>query len=172
MAVAKQRPTIDLGAGAAALEQDLPRVLNVLGATSIEELGWRRHNRLTLLVPMSGTFQDKTTDYLLRLGFQAYREWPPSARFVNPETLDYRGAEDARFVPQLTSDACRTHIQYPDPHNNGTMVQLICCSATFEFYDVLHEVDSKFLWRNTDTFLLTINAIRKAFVSSYQGPFA
>jgi len=75
MAAINQQPALDPQAGAAALDEDLPRVLNALGAKTIEELGWSRPNRLTLLVPMSGSLGGQKDDYVLRLGFEAYRKW-------------------------------------------------------------------------------------------------
>lgn len=162
-------PTIDAQAGAAALDEDLPRVLELLGADSIEQLGWSRPNRLTLLVPMWGTHSGNRDEYLLRLGFQAYRRWPPSAQFVNPGTLAYRHPDDEKCMPRLTSDECHTHTSYAKP--GGGTVQLICCSAVLEFYEVLHDVKAEHVWRETDTFFTTIMAIRKAFGSAYGGRF-
>ena len=112
MASANEQPTADIQAGATALDEDIPRVLSVLEASSLEALGWSRPDRLSLLVPMDGVYQGKTDEYLLRLGFQAYRKWPPSARFVNPATLDYVYPQDQHFIPQLTSQECRTHAAY------------------------------------------------------------
>lgn len=170
MAAVKQQPALDPQAGAAALDEDLPRVLNALGAKAIEELGWSRPNRLTLLVPMSCSLGDQRDDYLLRLGFEAYRKWPPSAQFINPATLSYDHPKDQCFVPRLTSPECHTHAEYGRP-GGGTM-QLICCSATLEFYQVLHDVKPEHLWDEENTFLLTVMAIRKALGSFYGGRFA
>ena len=50
-------------------------------------------------------------------------------------------------------------------------IQLICCSATLEFYEVLHNVEQQHLWSESDTFFTTVMAIRKAFASFYQGRF-
>lgn len=170
MAKANEQPTLDVQAGAAALDEDIPRVLRLLRASSLEELGWSRPNRLSLLVPMSGTYQDTKDEYLLRLGFQAYRKWPPSAQFVNPETLAYVYPQDQHFVPKLTSPECHSHVAHQrNPQSNK--IQLICCSATLEFYDVLHGVEPQHVWRETDTFFTTITAIQKAFTSFYQGRF-
>lgn len=168
MATANVSPTLDAESGAAALDQDIPRVLKLEGVSSLEELGWSRPTKLTLFVPMRGILAGKTDEYLLSLGFQAYRKWPPSARFVNPETRTYSYPQDQHYVPRLTSPECQTHIAYP--RSPGT-IQLVCCSATLEFYEVLHSVESHHLWRETDTFFTTITAIRKAFTSSYQGRF-
>jgi hypothetical protein len=169
MARANEKPTLDVQAGAAALDEDIPRVLNLLGADSLEALGWRRSNRLTLLVPMSGVFQGAKDDFLLRLGFQAYRKWPPSAQFVNPSTHVYAHPTDQHFVPRLTSPECHTHTEYARP--GGGTLQLICCSATLEFYEVLHGVEPQHIWRETDTFLVTTTAIQKAMTSFYGGRF-
>jgi len=170
MASANEQPTADIQAGATALDEDIPRVLSVLEASSLEALGWSRPDRLSLLVPMDGVYQGKTDEYLLRLGFQAYRKWPPSARFVNPATLDYVYPQDRHFIPQLTSQECRTHAAYQRTPMSAR-IQLICCSATLEFYEVLHNVEQQHLWSESDTFFTTVMAIRKAFASFYQGRF-
>ena len=87
MAQTATAPTLDLVAGAAAFDRDIPRVLALLGAASLDALGWSRPNKLTLLVPMqTRDGQGKLEDFLLRLGFEAYPAWPPSAQFVNPAT--------------------------------------------------------------------------------------
>jgi hypothetical protein len=169
MAKANQLPALDVQAGATALDEDIPRVLRLLNADSLEQLGWSRPNRLTLLVPMTGTANGSTDRYMLRLGFQAYRTWPPSAQFVNPETGVYNHPADKHFIPRLASPECHTHDAYNGP-KGGTM-QLICCSAILEFYEISHHVEDQHVWRDTDTFFTTITAIRKAFVSSYGGRF-
>ncbi len=171
MARANELPTQDLQAGAAALDEDIPRVLRFIGVSSLEELGWSRPNKLSLLVPMVGTYQGKEDRYLLRLGFQAYRKWPPSAQFVNPETKGYVYPGDQRFVPKLTSPECHTHAAYRRTQQTPP-VQLVCCSATLEFYEVLHHVKPEHLWKETNTFLTTIMAIRKALTSFYGGRFS
>lgn len=171
MAKANEKPVLDLQAGAAALDADIPRVLRVMEASSLEELGWSRPSRLSLLVPMMGKIDGKTDEYMLRLGFQAYRTWPPSAQFVNPSTLAFDRTEDLHHIPKLTSGECQTHANYQE-NASGKKIQLICCSATLEFYDVLHGVADEHVWRDTDTFLTTINAIQRAFVSHYNGRFS
>jgi hypothetical protein len=168
MAAAGVAPTVDVLAGASALDEDIPRVLALKGVSSLAELGWTRANRLSLLVPMTGIRAGVTDKYLLRLSFQAYRKWPPSAQFVNPDTHDYVYPKDQHHVPVLTSPECQTHAAYSK--GAGT-VQLVCCSATLEFYEVLHGVHQDHLWRETHTFFTTIVAIRKAFASHYQGRF-
>lgn len=169
MAKAGERPSIDPSTGLAALEEDIPRVLRLLDAPSIEALGWSRPSKLTMLVPMTAERDGKTDAYVLCLGFQAYRRWPPSALFINPATGNYDHSKDQVHIPKLTSPECRTHAAYQRP-GGGTM-QLICCSATLEFYEVLHNVKAEHVWRDTNTFYTTIMAITRAMASFYQGRF-
>lgn len=162
-------PKIDVQAGAEALELDIPRVLQLLEADSLEQLGWSQPDKLTLLVPMYGERNGVRDDYMLKLGFKAYRRWPPSAQFVNPATLSYTHPEDQKHVPRLTSDECHSHTAYSKP--GGGTLQLICCSAVLEFYEISHDVKEEHIWRETNTFYTTIMAIRRAFASSYGGRF-
>ena len=135
MARHAERPTIDLASGRAVLTADLPRVLRVLEAESLEAVGWRKPDARTLLIPVHGTFNEQGEDYLLRLQFLTGRDWPPSAQFVNPDTLEYRIPDDFHHLPVLEAPQVRVHTNYAGP--NGP-IQLICCSATYEYYDVLH----------------------------------
>jgi hypothetical protein len=171
MAAANQQPVLNVHAGAAALDEDLVRVMQLLGASSLEDLGWVRPNSLTLLIPMVGISESKQQDkYLLRLGFQAYRAWPPSAQFVNPSTQAFQYPQDQPFVPQIVSPECYTHVAY----RNGPQsqpIQLVCCSATLEFYTVLHAVNPDHLWNEKNTFYTTITAIQKGLGGSYKGRF-
>ena len=163
-------PVVDIARGIAALEEDIPRVLAFLGKTSIEELGWSRPNKSTLLVPMQGTLNEVTEEYLLRLGFSAYRKWPPSAQFVNPDTLAYTHPVDQHHLPILASPECHVHANYAGA--NGKALQLICCSATQEFYDTAHPVEPDHIWSEHNTFYTTVAAIQKAMTSFYGGRFA
>src|ERR1700691_2091143 len=105
-------PVLDIARGIASLDEDIPRVLALLGKTATEELGWRRPNRSSLIVPIQGTLNGVAETYVLRLGFAAYRKWPPSAQFVNPDTASYVYPQDQHFVPKLTSPECYTHVGY------------------------------------------------------------
>ena len=168
MASHSVRPTMNIDAGKQVLDQHLPRVLKGLNQ-SMEELGWVRHSSRTLLVPMHAERDGTRDDYLLRLDFKAGPEWPPSARFVDPQTLDYRVHLDQHHIPQLTTPEVHTHAAYQS--GDGRVLQLICCSAVYEYYDVSHGGDDAILWRETDTFLHTVKAIQRAFNTSYQGRF-
>lgn len=169
MAQAGAAPVMNPKAGLAAFESDLPKVLALEGASSLEELGWRRPAKQTLLVPMEGINNGVPEQFVLRMGFQAYKQWPPSAQFVNPDTLAFELGKDNHHVPKLTSNECHTHLNYVHPQ--GGTVQLICCSATLEFYDVLHHVEPRYVWDERSTFLSTIVAIRRAMAEHYQGRF-
>jgi hypothetical protein len=163
-------PVVDVARGIASLDADIPRVLAFLGKSTIEELSWRRPNKSSLIIPLQGTFNGVTEQYLLRLGFSAYRRWPPSAQFVNPETLAYTHPMDQHHLPMLSSPECHVHPNYGSA--NGKTLQLICCSATQEFYDAAHTVESDLMWREQNTFYTTIAAIQKAMVMHYGGRFA
>ncbi|WP_434732989.1 hypothetical protein NL154_16435 [Rhizobium sp. YTUHZ044] len=167
MAVHGSRPSLDLRAGRQVLDQHLPRVLEFEGQ-SMEELGWNQLSDRTLLVPMRGTHEGVVEEYLLRLDFIAGADWPPSARFVNPATHDYAGQSDQHYLPQLTSPEVHVHPAYPGPDG---VIQLVCCSAVFEYYDVNHGGEDAILWRTGDTFRNTLSAIGRAFRTNYQGRF-
>jgi len=162
------RPNVDVAAGKQVLEQHLPRVLHFKQLT-MEELGWRLHSDRTLLVPMRGPYGGNDEEYLLRLDFLTGAEWPPSARFVNPETLDYQLNIDQHHLPKLTSQEVHMHPVYTSA--DGRSLQLICCSAVFQYYDVVHGGNDSILWRDTDTFLRTISAIERALATHHAGRF-
>lgn len=157
-------------AGLQAVREDMPRVLEALGASSLEALGWTQPDALTLLIPLRASVDGSTDGYLLKLGFHYYREWPPSAQFVNPYTGQYAWPHDQHHVPRLESQECRTHVNY-QMTPSATGIQLICCSATLEFYQVLHSVEPQHVWNGTSTFLTTLKAIQRAMQSSYKGRF-
>ncbi|HWV46958.1 MAG TPA: hypothetical protein VN039_13215 [Nitrospira sp.] len=169
VAAAGQCPVVNTQAGLQALRQDVPRVLKTLGASSLEELGWIQIDALTMLIPLSASINGITDHYLLKLGFHCYPDWPPSAQFVNPETKQYAWPADQHCVPKLESPECRTHPNYTSPRCLG--IQLICCSATLEFYDVLHDVQPHHVWNGKSTFFTTLKAIQRAMQSHYMGRF-
>lgn len=169
MAAAGQRPVVNTQAGLEALCQDVPRVLKALGASTLQELGWIQPDALTMLIPLSALIDGITDHYLLKLGFHCYPEWPPSAQFVNPETKQYVWPADQHCVPKLESQECRTHPNYVSPGRSG--IQLICCSATLEFYDVLHGVQPQHVWNGKNTFFTTLRAIQRAMQCHYTGRF-
>ncbi|MBI2313631.1 MAG: hypothetical protein HYU77_14115 [Betaproteobacteria bacterium] len=159
-------PVADMQRGAQALDDDLPKVLR--GGT-VEGAGWYKVDPLTLLVPLYGQREDGSTDfYLLKLYFSCYPEWPPSAQFVNPQTLKYGGPVDKKWLPRIEgTNEIAIHDNYGDPG-----IQLICCSVTLEFYQVLHGVEDKHLWdETTQNFHATLSAIRHVLKPPYyKGP--
>lgn len=143
-----------------ALDEDLSKVLK---GKTIEETGWTRLDPLTLLVPVNGGRGDTVDDYLLRLGFGYYREWPPSAQFVNPVTKIFEVGKDEKWLPKIEGwNELHVHANY-----NGTG-QLICCSNTLEFYKVRHGMEAKHLWNpERQNFAATLAAINWALRSTY-----
>ncbi len=82
-----------------ALDQHLPIVLR---GRTMEEVGWVRPDHLTLLIPVFGVNRmDEADEYLLRLHFGYYPEWPPSAQFINPATKRYVFPDDIRWLPRI-----------------------------------------------------------------------
>ena len=155
---------MDLAAGRFVLEEDLPRALALHGVDTPEALGWRIFGTRSLLVTFTGTHEAVQDRYTLRLDFLTGRGWPPSARFVNPETLDYTVGRDRAYLPNLQSQEVYVHAAYQSSTGGGP-IQLICCSAVFEYYDVLHGGEDEILWRETDTFLVTLAALGRAMSS-------
>lgn len=145
----------------AALEEDLPKVLK---GKTVEEVRWTRLDSLTLLVPIIGGRDEKGDEYLLRLGFGYYREWPPSALFVNPVTKTYEVGKDDEWLPKIEGwNELHVHANY-----NDTGQQLICCSNTLEFYKVRHTMEPKHVWDpERQNFAATLAAINLALRSTY-----
>lgn len=166
MASHNLQPTLDLAAGRLVFDEDLPRALAYHEAESPQALGWRVVGNRTLLVPISGMHADAREDYLLRLDFVTGRDWPPRAQFVNPETFTYVVGKDTGHLPQLTHPEVQVHPAYRS-QAMSLPIQLICCSATFEYYDVLHGGDDKILWQARDTFLVTLAAIGRGMASEH-----
>lgn len=140
----------------AAFERDL---LLVRQGRTLAEAGWRKPDPLTLLVPLVATPVGGGQDaFLLRLNFAYYPDFPPSALFVNPDTLAYDPKNDAKHLPKIEgSPEIQVHVDY----SNG-QGQLICCSNTLEFYKVRHGVEKQHLWDGkTMNFAATLNAIRR-----------
>lgn len=151
-----------------AFERDLDRVLR---GKTLEEMGWERPDRLTLLIPLLGARDGGQTDpYLLRLHFGYYPEWPPSAQFVNPETGTYLYPGDVEHLPRIEETGeIRVHPAYKF---NDRLLQLICCSATLEFYLVRHGGEAHHVWQHPrQNFSATLKAIERGLGAPwYKGP--
>lgn len=153
----------------AAMEQDLVKVLHGRGVTW-EESGWRRIHDHGLLIPVTGYFKEvaDAPDFLLRLEFFHYPDWPPSAQFVNPATGKFVIGQDGFWLPKIDCDEIKTHENYGS--NQG---QVICSSVTLEFYTVLHSVEEKHVWKHPrQNFAATLNQIEWALRHHYHGRFA
>lgn len=151
-----------------------------LAGRTLESAGWERPDPLTLYVPVrgftaattavaygfdptvdpagAGAFADAPAgdDYLLRLYFSHYPAWPPSGRFVNPSTRQF-AAGDERWLPAITgTNELHVHANY-----GGTSGQVICCSATLEFYLVNHQVAEQHRWQPGSSFAATLNVLSR-----------
>jgi hypothetical protein len=168
----------DFGQARDAVDRHLGQVL---AGRTLESAGWERPDPLTLYVPMRG-FTTATTavaygfdpaadpagadgafagapagdDYLLRLYFSHYPAWPPSARFVNPATRQF-AAGDGRWLPAITgASELHVHANY-----GSTSGQVICCSATLEFYLINHQVADQHRWQPGSSFASTLNVLSR-----------
>lgn len=65
-------------------------------------------------------------EYLVRLMFLHYPDWPPSVTFVNPETRQYDGSH---WPTVAGSQRVAFHAQYGD-----APAGMVCNSMTFEYY--------------------------------------
>jgi hypothetical protein len=168
----------EFGQARAAVDRHLG---SVLGGRSLESAGWERPDPLTLYVPLRGYTSDTSApaygfdpsepaadgeqpfsgapqghDYLLRLYFSHYPDWPPSARFVNPATKQF-GSGDMKWLPMISgTNELHVHASY-----GAGGEQLICCSATLEFYLVDHDVQDRHRWRPGFSFAITLNALSR-----------
>jgi hypothetical protein len=155
---------------------------SILGGRSLESAGWARPDPLTLYVPLRGYASPATVpaygfdpseppaageqpfaggpdgdEYLLRLYFSHYPDWPPSARFVNPATRQF-GPGDNAWLPAISgTNEVAVHASYGQPPGQ----QLICCSATLEFYLVGHGVEDRHRWRPGSSFAITLNILSR-----------
>lgn len=166
MARAKERPIADPHAGAAKFAEHLARIL---AGRSLNDLGWKNPNALTLVIPAVAHNGD---EYTVKLDFRYYAEWPPSVTFVNPETLQFDGDADLYWVPKVEGDSgFHLHPKYNDANFSG---QLVCCSFAAEFYLMLHPVNPEHVWDcERFNFAATIHRINRALSSSYyKGRFA
>lgn len=167
MSIIGKAPVQDIAKGRQAFADHLARVL-ANGNRTLDDLGWAKPDDLTLLVPLFGTTAKGGKDaYLLRLYFDHYPDWPPSAQFVNPLTLEYRLNDDSKWVPRTNG---LPEIQFHTNYSNSSG-QVICSSVTLEFYKVSHSVSEEHAWRgDKQTFLATIAAIKRGLLAPhYEG---
>lgn len=162
MSIFGKAPVQDVARGAAALEADLRLYLR---GRTLDNIGWVQPDPLTLLVPLFATKGDGKKDaYLLRLYFDHYPAWPPSALFVNPLTLAYQLPDDAKWVPSAPG---HQEIGFHTNYRN-TDGQLICCSLALEFYKVNHSVKEEHVWNGEKhKFPATIAAIKRVLLPPY-----
>lgn len=159
MAAANQTPVANPARGIESFARDLAVVL---AGKALDDLSWARPDDLTLFIPMQSRAADL---FLLRLQFQFYPEWPPSAIFVNPLTRNYVIGADAVWLPKINAPHLQVHQNYA-----GKDRQLICNSSTVEFYELGHSVEQRHVWNEqTSNFALTIHTINSALRGEHYG---
>lgn len=167
MARQKECPIADPHRGRAQFAEHLPRVL---AGRTLEECGWTIVKPLALLVPVVAG-PDGADDFLVRLGFEYYPQWPPTVQFVNPKTLTFDAARDLYWLPRVEGD--NGFAVHQVTHHANYTGQLVCCSFAAEFYLILHDVNPEHLWDSErHTFGATISRVKEALRSPfYKGRF-
>lgn len=125
------------------------------GSPTPARRGWRRQrvDALHELITIHATRADETVDdYHVLLGAEYYDRWPPTAAFVNPETLE-EALPGSRWLPAFA--ACpawfQLHSGHPFPPeyavNGAQHRQLLCFSGTAQYYMVDHNPEETAIWR-------------------------
>lgn len=91
-----------------------------------------------------------TDEYLIRLLFLYYPNWPPSVTFLNPETREYDGSH---WPSVAGSSRIAFHPRYGDAPSG-----MVCNSMTFEYYFWGgHSAAADIHWdKNIHTFAATV----------------
>lgn len=109
----------------------------------------------TIDIHMTGTSDSGATDeYLVRLGFLYYPDWPPTVTFLNPKTNKY----DGTHWPQPTASS---RLQFNSAYGDAP-AGMVCNSMTFEYYFWGgHSPAENIRWRNdVHTFAATLAELR------------
>ncbi len=87
---------------------------------------------------------------------------------IGEATRLFSAEKDLYWLPKIEGTTeIQIHKHVPDAGG-----QLICCSATLEFYIMKHEVKPELLWDHTKhTFALTINQVEWGLANFYKGRF-
>ena len=168
----------DFGQARAAVDRHLG---SVLGGRTLEAVGWDRPDPLTLYVPLRGYTSDtsasptvSTRPSLPRAGssrsLAARRVMTTCYACTSAITRTGRHRPGSSTRPlgssdRMTSDGCRlisgTNELHVHASYGASGEQLICCSATLEFYLVNHEVEDQHRWRPGTSFAVTLNTLSR-----------
>lgn len=127
--------------------------LNKFWAGSIPvELGLSRQtvDALHTLIGFEGVRADGKTDpYFVLLGAEFYDRWPPTAAFVDPDTLT-PAADQTKWWPLLKPNQ---NPPWAALHNSyqfqldGKTGQMICFTFTAEYYRAQHSPSEHAVWQ-------------------------
>lgn len=134
--------------------------------------GWSRTtiDPMHTLVGVTAVRSDSQRDpYYLLLGAEYYDRWPPTAQFVDPDTLR-PAATDSRWWPVLQTNppwgAIHANYRYLDGQNRP----LICITLTAEYYQTQHNPPAHTVWRQgKHTVAATITRITEMLSQPYYG---
>lgn len=129
---------------------------------ALEGLEWEYDDDRTIIIHLVGMDQSGTIDnYLAKLTFLYYPEWPPSVTFLNPETGTYDGTHWPRIEghPSLAM-----HPSYGDAPTG-----MVCNSMTFEYYFWGgHGTNEATAWKKSvHTLAATVAELTDAFSARY-----
>ena len=115
---------------------------------AVKELGvtWDFIDNLHVLVHFEGLRADGTRDpYRVLLGAEFYDLWPPTAAFIDPETMQPPVATSP-WWPAITNPPWGAfHHAYP--FQNAQPRQLICITFVAEYYMTQHNPSELSVWR-------------------------
>ncbi|HEY4425153.1 MAG TPA: hypothetical protein VGN10_13140 [Pyrinomonadaceae bacterium] len=137
----------------------------------IIEYGWRLESidDLTLYAVLRARpLNDRIEDYTVRLSCDYYPTHPPDAKFVNPQTLEYKLNKDLNHLPKLAAPYCQVHPVYNWDHPYRYGPQLVCSSMTLGYYFSNHSPTADQVWEpGRHTIGSTIHTIHRALHSTH-----
>lgn len=122
---------------------------------ALEDCDYEYDGDRTIYLKLTAVAGDgKSEDYLVRMQFLYYPDWPPCVTFLNPETRQY----DGTHWPQL-ADAPKVGIH---PAYAGAPAGMVCNSMTFEYYFWGgHNPSDGITWKaGVHTFAATISELK------------
>lgn len=167
---------VDLEIAAATFLRDLDQLW---ASGKPEERGWQRQqlDPLHELIALPGRRDDAPDDeYFVELGAKYYDYWPPTTAFVDPVTQTeaqpntrwwpkIEGADEFGFTPTAFPAGYVTRLGQP-------MQQLICFTATAQYYMVNHNPPEHTVWKQGDhTLARTLGRLHELLGPPfYKGP--
>jgi hypothetical protein len=128
----------------------------------------RKVDDLHELVGFRAVRPDSTLDpYYVLLGAEYYDHWPPTAAFVDPDTL-CEASPNSRWWPTLRENPAWGALHNTHRFADGSSGQMICISFTAEYYRTQHSPPPDAVWQQgRHTVAATITRIAKLLRQPY-----